>query len=71
MARAIYSHELIDPDFAWLVSSFLEDHPQYTLIDSVGLPLVFIERPIIDEMVVLPMLPEPETDLDEDVSLKE
>jgi hypothetical protein len=42
MARAVYSHELIDPDFAWLIASFSENNPSYRLIELVGLPLVLV-----------------------------
>jgi hypothetical protein len=49
MARAVYSHELIDPDFAWLIASFTENNPSYSLIEMVGLPLVLVytdEKPV-------------------------
>jgi hypothetical protein len=69
MARPIYSHELIDPDFAWLIASFQEENPNYALVDAVGLPLVLICRPVIDSLALLPMLPEPEAIDSEDTPL--
>ena len=43
MARAVYQHELNDPDFSWLLSRFQESHPEYAFVDSVTLPAVFIQ----------------------------
>ena len=45
MARPLYSHELGDPDFSWLISSFLESHPGYTVCENPLLPVVLIETP--------------------------
>ena len=44
MARAVYQHELQDPDFSWLVNRFQELNPQYLLIETTVQPLVFIRR---------------------------
>lgn len=43
MGRAVYSYELDDPDFSWLISKFREEHPNYSLVDSSTLPLTLIE----------------------------
>jgi hypothetical protein len=43
MGRPVYSHELGDPDFSWLISNFLENHPNYSQLDSTCLPVVLIE----------------------------
>ena len=43
MGRPVYSHELSDPDFSWLITSFQENNPQYNLVDSSCLPIVFIQ----------------------------
>jgi hypothetical protein len=48
MGRAIYPHELGDADFAWLVNSYREAHPDAMLIEEPSLPLVLFrgrERP--------------------------
>ena len=52
MARAVYSHELTDPDFAWLVASYMDNNPSQVLIDLPGLPLVFIagDQSLQDEL---------------------
>lgn len=42
MGRPIYNHELCDPDFSWLISSFKENNPNFAFIDSSGIPVVFI-----------------------------
>jgi hypothetical protein len=44
MARAMYPHELGDTDFSWLLSVFLESHPQYFQVESSCIPVVLIER---------------------------
>lgn len=43
MGRPVYNYELSDSDLSWLVSSFQENNPQYLLIESSCLPLVFIK----------------------------
>ncbi len=43
MARAVYQHELGDPDFAWLLAKFQENNPHYKLLDTGVLPLVLLE----------------------------
>lgn len=43
MCRAIFSYELGDPDFSWLLSTFQETHPNYFMVDSTCLPLVLIQ----------------------------
>ncbi|MBX7137810.1 MAG: hypothetical protein K1X83_07480 [Oligoflexia bacterium] len=42
MCRAIYPHELTDPDFSWLLNSYRENHPSYMLIEIPTLPIVLI-----------------------------
>ena len=43
MGRPVYPHELVDPDFSWLISSFQENNPEYSSIESSVLPVVFIK----------------------------
>ena len=42
MGRPIYTYELADPDFSWLISNFKENNPQHVSIESSNLPIVFI-----------------------------
>jgi len=42
MARPVYPHELCDPDFAWLLSSYREEHPNLIVVESTFLPIVLI-----------------------------
>ncbi len=42
MTRGVYPFELTDPDFAWLLQSFKENHPEYLSIESPGLPVSLI-----------------------------
>ena len=50
MARAIYPYELSDPDFSWLINSFKENNPGYSLVEIGALPMVLIK----DDVVVVP-----------------
>ena len=43
MGRPVYQYELADPDFSWLVSSFQENHPDYSFAETTTLPVVFIQ----------------------------
>lgn len=60
MGRPIYSHEMGDPDFFWLISSFRESHPQYSLLESGGLPLVLIYEEKQDTCPDVPVVSEPQ-----------
>lgn len=44
MARSVYGYELCDPDFSWLITSFLDNNPDYVLVEQDALPLVFISK---------------------------
>jgi hypothetical protein len=45
MGRPVYPHELVDPDFAWLISNFKEKRPSYQCLDLALLPIVLFETP--------------------------
>ena len=42
MARAIYPHELADPDFAWLISNFRDNNPDYAMVEASCLPVSLV-----------------------------
>jgi hypothetical protein len=42
MARAIYSHEAVDPDFQWLLSNYAERKGGVFTVDSTCLPVVMV-----------------------------
>ena len=42
MGRPVYPHEMCDPDFAWLISSFREQNPDFVPIESALLPVVLL-----------------------------
>ena len=42
MVRPIYAHEMCDPDFSWLISTFKENHPEYVAVESSCLPIVLV-----------------------------
>jgi hypothetical protein len=44
MGRPIYSHELEDNDFKWLINSFKERRPNYVCVEASCLPVVLIEQ---------------------------
>lgn len=43
MARAVYSYELDDPDFNWLLMHFELSHPNYIMVQEDALPIVLIK----------------------------
>ena len=42
MARPIYSHEVLDADFQWLLQHYCEKNPGAFMIDSTCLPIVLV-----------------------------
>ena len=42
MARAVYPHEVADPDFQWLLNNYCENHPGSFKLDAGSLPVVII-----------------------------
>lgn len=42
MARAIFSQELGDPDFQWLISNYVEQRNATALVDLPCLPIVLV-----------------------------
>ena len=42
MARAIYSHEINDPDFQWLISNYAERKGGTAMVDVTCLPIVLV-----------------------------
>ena len=42
MGRPIFSYELTDPDFAWLLDSYRESHPDSLILESPCLPVVLL-----------------------------
>ena len=42
MARPIYSHEVLDADFQWLLQHYCEGHPSAVMIDNTCLPVVLV-----------------------------
>ena len=42
MARAVFPHEVTDPDFQWLLSTYCEAHPAAMMIDISCVPVVVL-----------------------------
>lgn len=42
MARPIYQHELTDPDFQWLISTYKDGNPDSVVIEVSCLPVVLV-----------------------------
>jgi hypothetical protein len=62
MARAIFSHELGDSDFQWLLSSYAERNNFTLLVDTPCLPIVLIvctpeEKAAGFSNMIIPVLP--------------
>ena len=53
MARPIYPHELTDPDFQWLISTYKDGNPDSVVIEGTCLPVVLVRCESI------PVAPEP------------
>ena len=74
MARAIFPHELSDPDFSWLINSFRESNPGYVLFESSNLPLILLPECGIfaDRAHILPaeLVPGDPADFADDQELK-
>ncbi len=59
MARAIFSHELGDPDFQWLLTSFTEQHHTTVMVDAPCLPIVLVQLTPDEKAAVLTHAPMP------------
>jgi hypothetical protein len=46
--RGITRHELEDPDFIWLITNYQKNHPEYGLVNRVGIPIVLIDYLLSD-----------------------
>jgi hypothetical protein len=62
MARAIFSHELGDPDFQWLLTSYNEQSQSTALVDAPCLPVVLVvltegERSSMRAATPMPVIP--------------
>ena len=55
MGRPVFQYELADPDFSWLISSFQENHPDYSCAEMPTLPVVFIQS-AVNGRVIRPSL---------------
>lgn len=40
--RPLFSYEMEDPDFSWLINKFLESRPEFRVVESPCLPVVLI-----------------------------
>lgn len=72
MARAVFPHEITDPDFQWLLNSYCEAHPAACRVETGCLPIVIIlsdEKAMVAEphpdgaeLVAIPPVEPPEPD---------
>jgi hypothetical protein len=46
MVRGIYSHELDDVDFVWLINNFKENNPDHYTVEIPGSPIVLLWVPV-------------------------
>ena len=42
MARAILSHEAVDPDFQWLLSNYSQRNPNAFMVEGTCLPVTLV-----------------------------
>lgn len=60
MGRAVYPHELTDPDFSWLISRYQENNPNCLIVECTSLPLVLIKNvPVTSPDSTVGLLPVP------------
>jgi len=57
MARPVYPHELVDPDFQWLLNTFRETHPNYISVEVTCLPVTLVASewnvaPVVEGVLV-------------------
>lgn len=57
MARAVFQHELSDPDFTWLLTTFQERHPEYFTVDGSALPITLVKGVLPTPASNLPIPP--------------
>ncbi len=73
MARAIFSHELGDPDFQWLLTSFTEQNHTAVTVDAPCLPIVLVLLTVEEKAAVLtdsqlPLIPPAESASSDEVN---
>jgi hypothetical protein len=51
MARPIYSHEVLDADFQWLMNHYCETHPSAIVIDHACLPIIIVLGEAKDKLI--------------------
>lgn len=63
MARAVYSHEINDPDFEWLIATYRERFPRGIEVSQPGMPFAIVSLEGIDTPSPLQamLLPPPST----------
>ena len=44
MARPVYPYELSDPDFVWLIETFLEARSDFVTLQESCLPVILFQR---------------------------
>lgn len=59
MGRPVFQYELADPDFSWLISSFQENHPDFSFAETATMPVVFIQSSA--GRIIRPNIPSEET----------
>ena len=59
MARPIFTHELADADFSWLLTTFKENNPSVVSIEIGGLPTLMLRlTPQELQRSMIPALPD-------------
>lgn len=48
MARAVYSHEMGDPDFEWLIATYRERFPRGIEVSQPGMPFAIVSLEGVD-----------------------
>lgn len=49
MARPVYPYELSDPDFVWLIETFLEGRSDFVTLQEACLPVILFQKPVREQ----------------------
>lgn len=54
MARPVYPYELSDPDFVWLIETFLEGRSDFITLQEACLPVILLQKPAREQEIATP-----------------
>jgi hypothetical protein len=55
MARPVYPYELSDPDFVWLIETFLEGRSDFVTLQESCLPVILFQKTAPEQEMSAPL----------------